>query len=68
MFDPKGLLWAMGEGGPAFHYLAPLLDHAGPVVGRLGLVLDGVREGRLGEVTADTVLGAPVPEAGDLPT
>jgi len=52
----------MGEGCPAFHYFTPLLDHAGAVVGRLGLVLDGVRQGGLGEVTADTVLGAPVAE------
>jgi hypothetical protein len=39
----------------------PFLDHASAIVGRLSFVLDGMRQGGLGEVTADIILGAPVP-------
>jgi hypothetical protein len=42
-------LTAIGEGSPAFHHFASFLDHASAVVGRLGLVLDGMRQGGLAQ-------------------
>ena len=58
----QGRVWLSDVPSPGVHDLAALLQQVRAPVGRLDGVLDDMREARLGQLTADGRLGAPVAE------